>query len=54
MTPIAIAVLCGSITLLWGGLIASAVFLARRPEVDIYPFGGYDDGREDELVHHDT
>lgn len=54
MTPIAITMLCVSVTLLWGGLITSAIYLNRRPEVQVYPFGGYDDGRDDELVHHDT
>ncbi|PRI10786.1 methionine/alanine import family NSS transporter small subunit [Leucobacter massiliensis] len=40
MTPIAIVFLCLSIVIVWGGLVASAVFLARRPEVDEYPPGG--------------
>lgn len=32
-----------AIALLWGGLISSAVFLARKPEVRDYPPGGEDD-----------
>lgn len=40
MTPIAITFMILSIVLLWGGLTASAVFLARRPETSEYPAGG--------------
>lgn len=43
MTPIAIIMLIVSIVLLWGGLTASIVFLARRPDVAAYPAGGLDD-----------
>lgn len=40
MTPIAICVLVGALVVIWGGLVASAVFLARKPEIDVYPAGG--------------
>lgn len=42
MTPIALTFLVLSSVIIWGGLIASAVFLARRPEIDTYPPGGDD------------
>ncbi|KAM9865937.1 hypothetical protein ACIFOC_01564 [Leucobacter aridicollis] len=42
MTPIAITFLVLALTIIWGGLIASTVFLARRPEVAAYPEGGED------------
>ncbi|GAA1605954.1 methionine/alanine import family NSS transporter small subunit [Leucobacter chromiireducens] len=42
MTPIAITFLVLALTIIWGGLIASTVFLARRPEVAEYPAGGED------------
>ena len=55
MTPIAIVVLVGALVLVWGGLAASIVFLARRPEVAAYPDGGFDDHREDAApIIHDT
>lgn len=37
MTPIAIVFLVLAFAVVWGGLIASAIFLARRPEVAEYP-----------------
>ena len=37
MTATAIVSLILSITILWGGLAASAIFLSRKPEVDTYP-----------------
>ncbi len=37
MTPIATVTLVLSLTVIWGGLIASIIFLARKPEVDEYP-----------------
>ncbi|WP_125099784.1 methionine/alanine import family NSS transporter small subunit [Leucobacter chromiireducens] len=42
MTPIAIAFLILALVIIWGGLIASTVFLMRRPEVAEYPAGGED------------
>ena len=42
MTPIAICFLTIALVVIWGGLIASAVFLSRRPEVAAYPTGGED------------
>ncbi len=42
MTGISIAFLLVSIGLVWGGLAASTVFLLRKPEVDYYPEGGYE------------
>jgi len=34
--------------LVWGGLVASIVFLMRRPEVATYPPGGLADDERDE------
>lgn len=42
MTGVAIAFLCLSAVLVWGGLVASAVFLTRRPEIAAYPPGDDD------------
>ncbi|MGO2139027.1 MAG: methionine/alanine import family NSS transporter small subunit [Leucobacter sp.] len=42
MTPIAITFLVLALTIIWGGLIGSTVFLAKRPEVTAYPAGGED------------
>lgn len=39
MTPIAITFLVLSVLLVWGGLVASIIFLARRGDVDVYPEG---------------
>lgn len=46
MTPIAITFLILALTIIWGGLIASTVFLLRRPEVAQYPAGGDDEAGE--------
>lgn len=57
MTPVAIVFLSLSIALVWGGCLASVLFLRRRPELAQaeYPPGGEDDARdESEIVHHDT
>ncbi|WP_447943224.1 methionine/alanine import family NSS transporter small subunit [Microbacterium aurum] len=55
MTGIAILFLALSIVIVWGGLLASVLFLARRPELAEYPPGGTDDHREDAgLIEHDT
>lgn len=37
MTPVAIVILVVALVVVWGGLIASTVFLLRRPEVAEYP-----------------
>lgn len=42
MTPIAITFLVIALTVIWGGLIASAIFLSRQTEVEQYPAGGED------------
>lgn len=42
MTPIAIVFLVLALAIVWGGLIASTVFLSRRPEVETYPPNGED------------
>lgn len=55
MTGVAIAFLILAIVVVWGGLIASAMYLRRRPEVADYPPGGVDDHREDMApIEHDT
>ncbi|MCW2287361.1 hypothetical protein EDF60_2015 [Leucobacter luti] len=46
MTPIAITFLIFALAIIWGGLIASTVFLMRTPEVAEYPAGGEDDAFE--------
>lgn len=48
MTPIAITMLVVAAVLVWGGLVASIIFLARRGEVEQYPAGG-EDGLGEEL-----
>lgn len=48
MTPIAITVLVGAGLLVWGGLVASIVYLRRQPELASYPAGGDDDVRADD------
>lgn len=45
MTPIALTFLVCALTIIWGGLVASIVFLSRRSEVATYPDGG------DDLAH---
>lgn len=47
MTPIATTFMILSFVLLWGGLIASSVFLVRKPEVAEYPPGGDDPAGEE-------
>ncbi|HET8926955.1 MAG TPA: methionine/alanine import family NSS transporter small subunit [Microbacterium sp.] len=55
MTGIAITFLVLSIVLVWGGLVASSIFLARRPDRADYPPGGIEDHREDAgVIEHDT
>ena len=48
MTPIAITFLILAILIVWGGLIASTLYLRRRPELTTYPAGDTDDHREDD------
>jgi hypothetical protein len=48
MTPIAIGFLVLAVIVVWGGFVASLVFLGRRPERADYPAGGVDDHREDD------
>jgi hypothetical protein len=48
MTGIAIGFLLFALVLVWGGLIASILFLRSRTELTDYPVGGDDDHREDE------
>ncbi|WP_105566367.1 methionine/alanine import family NSS transporter small subunit [Microbacterium halophytorum] len=43
MSAIAITFLIIAAVVVWGGLVASIVFLARRPEVEAYPTGGEDE-----------
>ena len=47
MTPVAILFLCLSIVIVWGGLVASTIFLARRAEISEYPPGGEDPDDEE-------
>ncbi|WP_336991287.1 methionine/alanine import family NSS transporter small subunit [Leucobacter sp. VD1] len=47
MTPIAILFLVLAAVIVWGGLLVSALFLARRPEVTEYPAGGDDPAGEE-------
>jgi hypothetical protein len=42
MTGIAIVFLILSAVIIWGGLLAAVIFLARRPEISEYPAGGDD------------
>lgn len=48
MTPIALGMLILALTLVWGGLIVSAVYLRARPELSSYPPGGDDEPGEPE------
>jgi hypothetical protein len=56
MTPIAITFLVLAIVIVWGGLIASMLYLRAQPELSSYPPGGEDDDhREDDApIIHDT
>ena len=55
MTPLAITFLVLAIVIVWGGLVASTVFLRRRPDVAEYPPGAADDHRQDAApIEHDT
>lgn len=39
MTGIAFTFFLVAAVLVWGGLVASIVFLARQPQLDVYPDG---------------
>ena len=57
MTPVAISFLVLSIVLVWGGCVASVIYLRRKSELadHEYPPGGLDDERADAgIVEHDT
>ncbi|MCR2763476.1 methionine/alanine import family NSS transporter small subunit [Microbacterium sp. zg.B48] len=55
MTPIAITFLILAIVVVWGGLVASTLYLRSRPELTDYPPGGIDDHRDDDApIIHDT
>lgn len=55
MTALAITFLVLAIVIVWGGLIASTLYLRNRPELAQYPPGGVDDHREDDApLIHDT
>ncbi len=54
MTPTAIALFVLSAMLVWGGLVASTIYLIRRPETSAYPAGGYDESPEHSVVVRDT
>jgi hypothetical protein len=55
MNGTAILFLLISIVLVWGGFIASTLYLSRRPHRTHFPPGGADDHREDEApVERDT
>lgn len=55
MTPVAIVFLALSVVVVWGGAVASALSLRRRPEVEAYPPSAPDDHREDAApIEHDT
>ncbi|MCP2637085.1 methionine/alanine import family NSS transporter small subunit [Microbacterium sp. HD4P20] len=55
MTPLAITFLVLAVVVVWGGLVASTLFLRRRPDVAEYPPGAPDDHRQDDApVVHDT
>lgn len=42
MTGTAIFFLILAAVVIWGGLLASVIFLNRKPEIDQYPAGGED------------
>jgi hypothetical protein len=48
MTPLAITFLILAIVVVWGGLIASTLYLRSHPERSQYPPGEIDDHREDD------
>ncbi|WES65614.1 methionine/alanine import family NSS transporter small subunit [Microbacter sp. GSS18] len=55
MSGVAIVFLILAIGVVWGGLVASAMYLRRHPEPKQYPPGATDDHREDNApIEHDT
>lgn len=55
MTALAIVVMVVAIVIVWGGLIASILYIRARPERDSYPGGAADDDRADDpVIEHDT
>ncbi|WP_265521491.1 methionine/alanine import family NSS transporter small subunit [Oerskovia flava] len=55
MTGEATIFLVLAIVIVWGGLLASILFLRSRPDSDSIPEGGEDDHREDDApVERDT
>lgn len=55
MSTIAVVFMILSIVIVWGGLIASALYLRSRPESTSFPPGGEDDHRADQpIIEHDT
>ncbi len=53
MGPIIMGIVAAVVV--WGGLLASIVWLMRRPERDDYPPGGVDDERDDaDIIERDT
>jgi hypothetical protein len=55
VTALAIVFLLLSILLVWGGLVASTLFLRSHAERTSFPPGGLDDHREDAApLEHDT
>ena len=55
MNGSAIMLMILSLLIVWGGLLVSALMLARRPELTDYPPGGTDDHREDAgVIERDT
>ncbi len=56
MTGTAIILMIFAMLVVWGGLVASILWLRANPERTTYPAGGYDDRREDAdmVVEDDT
>lgn len=50
MSAVAILFLVLSAIIVWGGLVVSAVFLGRRPEIAAYPPGGEGDDGDEPLI----
>lgn len=48
MTPLAVTFLIIAIVVVWGGLVASTLYLRSHPERAAYPPGDGDDHREDD------
>jgi hypothetical protein len=55
MTVTAVIMLIVALLVVWGGLIASIMWLRKNPERTTYPEGGFDDRREGAgIVERDT